>query len=207
MHSKLLAKFSYNCSTYPLFTVTLFNWEPAQWLVLVYLHPQAKVFLMLAFKRNVWASDKSLEPGMFWKTCKTLTLFHSLLTCCTTFVFMSMLKSQCLLPKIVTLTLKIQMFLTTPGNQKCLCLWDIIMVGKTRPLKLIMPSRMSSFINRCWPDLTFRPDVQADRCKDDHQMWVIYLTLSNKIAINSWEPLNDKGLKKGKYLILFLTDL
>ena len=47
-------------------------------------------------------SDKSWGPGMFWKTWKTF--FHSLIqsvsTCWTTFVFMSMLKSRCSLPKI-----------------------------------------------------------------------------------------------------------
>ena len=58
---------------------------------------------------NVWTSDKSWEPGMLLKTwkleklenLKTLKTLKMILgTCWTTFVFMSMLKGCCLLPKI-----------------------------------------------------------------------------------------------------------
>ena len=71
-----------------------------------------KVFLRLRFysmfrgrpKKNVWMSDKSWEPehshSLSHFHTLTLSLFHSLIhslsTCWTTFVFMSMLKSHSL---------------------------------------------------------------------------------------------------------------
>jgi len=88
---------------------------------------------------------------------------------------------------------RIHMFFTTAGNQKCLL--DIIMVGQTRPLKLIMPkqpSRMSSFIAKCRPDFMFWPDVLTDRCKDDRQMWVIHLIFSKK-KISQLETFKRQG--------------
>ena len=97
----------------------------------------------LAYNKNVWMLDKSWEPRMFSHTLTTLShshshtltltlshsLIHSFSTCWTTFVFMSMLKSDSLtLSHSLSLTHSLSHSLTLPlshSHTHTLSLFDL----------------------------------------------------------------------------------
>ena len=105
----------------------------------------ASLYLVILKTKNVWMSDKSWEPESFLmfsyvfqcfltlslsitlspslSLLLTLTLFQSLIqslsTCWTIFVFMSRLKSRCLLPKIAMLFFDIITIVVSSSTLSC----------------------------------------------------------------------------------------